>query len=131
TRPFENQYPTLSDILQLTNLGSTQYDSLQASFRQRNWHGINTQYNFTWSKCYDYNSSNRSAEPQQDNPLNLKDMRGLCDYDVRRNFNVDGTYAIPAIHGVGRFGSGWQIGTVYTALSGRPFSVFMPFDTSG
>ena len=34
---------------------------LQASFRQRNWHGINTQYNFTWSNCIDNNSTNRGG----------------------------------------------------------------------
>ncbi len=130
-RPFAAQDPTLSDILQLTNLGFSQYDSLQASFHQRNWHGINTQYNLTWSKCYDLNSLNRSAEPQLDNPLNIKDMRGLCDFDVRLNFNVGGIYSLPAIPHIGRFGTGWQVGTVYTALSGRPFSVFLPFDPSG
>jgi len=130
-RPFATQDPNLSDILQLTNLGFSQYDSLQASFHQRNWHGINTQYNLTWSKCFDSNSSNRSAEPQLDNPLNVQDMRGLCDFDVRLNFNVGGTYGLPTIPHLGRFGTGWQVGTVYTAISGRPFSVLLPFDPSG
>ena len=47
--------------------------------------------------------------------------RGLCDHDVRLNFNVSGLYAFPAIPGVGkRLGEGWQISTIYTAISGRP-----------
>ncbi len=129
--------PTYRHIIQVTNLGKSQYDSLQASFNQRGWHGIDTQYNLTWSKCYDYNSVNRGGAigdyPQLNNvnPIgstalataNIKDNRGQCDHDVRLNFNVAGVYALPGIRALGhRFGDGWQISTVYTAISGRPFT---------
>ena len=130
-RPFASLAPNLSDIVQDTNYGWSQYDSLQTSFRQRNWHGINTQYNLTWSKCLDYNSSDRLEEPQQNNPLDFRGQRGYCDSDVRLNFNTAGTYALPGIARLGRVASGWQIGAVYTAESGRPFSVLLPFDPSG
>jgi hypothetical protein len=130
-RPFASIAPDISDIVQDTDFGWSQYDSLQTSFRQRNWHGLNTQYNFTWSKCTDYNSGDRTGEPQLDNPLDYRGQRGLCDSDVRLNFNVAGTYNLPAIRGLGRVGNGWQIASVYTAESGRPFSVVAPFDPSG
>jgi outer membrane receptor protein involved in Fe transport len=130
-RPFASLAPTLSDIVQDTNHGSSQYDSLQASFRQRKWHGINTQYNFTWSKCIDNESGDRAGEPQLNNPLDLKGQRGRCDSDVRLNFNLAGTFDLPKVQSMGRFGTGWEIGAVYTAESGRPFSVLLPFDPSG
>jgi hypothetical protein len=130
-RPFASIAPNLSDIVQDTNHGSSQYDSLQASFRQRRWHGINTQYNFTWSKCIDNNSTDRLEEPQLNNPVDFKGQRGRCDSDVRLNFNMAGTYELPGLRSLGRFGTGWEIGTVYTAESGRPFSVLLPFDPSG
>src|SRR5262249_10281320 len=50
---------------------------------------------------------------------------GLCDYDRRLNFNVGGVYSMPTIRALGaRLGGGWQLSTIYTALSGKPFSAF-------
>ena len=124
-RPFFNQFPNLRHIVQTTNLGDSQYDSLQASYNQRDWHGLDTAYNFTWSKCFDENSFNRGGTgdyPQLQNPLSIADNRGLCDHDVRLNFNVSGVYSLPTLpHMNERLGKGWQISTIFTAISGRPF----------
>ena len=74
------------------------------------------------------NSVNRGGQgdyPQLNNPLDLRNNRGLCDHDRTLNFNVGGVYSVPNIHGLGtRLGGGWQLSTIYTALSGKPFSVF-------
>ncbi len=125
-RPFSTQFPDLRHIIQTTNLGDSQYDSLQTSFNQRDWHGLDTTYNLTWSKCYDESSFNRGGSgdyPQMQNPLSIRDNRGLCDHDVRLNFNVSGVYSLFTIPGVGeRLGKGWQLSTIYTAISGRPFT---------
>ena len=118
----------LRHVIAATNLGSSQYDSLQVSYNQRTWHGLDTQYNLTWSKCFDLNSVNRGGQgnyPQLNNPLDLKNNRGLCDHDRTLNFNVGGVYSWPTIRPLGsRLGGGWQLSTIYTALSGKPFSVF-------
>jgi hypothetical protein len=139
--------PLFRQVIQATNRATSQYDSLQASFNQRGWHGFDTQYNLTWSKCYDDNSVNRGGgggdHPQinNENPVgstalgvaNIAENRGLCDHDVRLNFNVGGVYAIPKIRMLGeRFGDGWHLSTIYTALSGRPFTPVMGgVDSSG
>jgi len=124
-RPFEAKFPEFKDIIELNNDSKSWYNSLQFSYRQQNWHGLNTQYNLTWANCIDYNSINRGSRtnitPAQ-NPYNPKANRGFCDHDVRLNFNVGGTYDFPKIGALGRFGEGWQIGTVFTAIGGRPFS---------
>ena len=62
-RPYAGQFApqTLRHIIQATNAAKSQYDSLQVSYNQRGWHGLNTQYNLTWSKCMDYNSVNRGG----------------------------------------------------------------------
>jgi carboxypeptidase family protein/TonB-dependent receptor-like protein len=121
-RPFFAQFPTLKHIIQLSNDGRSWYNALQLSFRQQAWHGINTQYNYTLSKCEDYNSDNsrgRNDFPQANNPYNPAANRGPCGFDRRHNFNVGGVYSIPGNNPVTR---GLEVGTVFTALSGRPFT---------
>ena len=128
-RPFETTFPDINHIVQTTNLADSQYDSLQASYNQRDWHGLDTEYNFTWSKCFDESSFNRGGigdYPQLQNPLSIADNRGLCDHDVRLNFNVSGTYDLPTIPHLGeRLGKGWSLSTIFTAISGRPFSILL------
>jgi hypothetical protein len=142
-RPLGASFPDIRHVIAATNEGTSKYDSMQVSYNQRGWHGLDTQYNLTWSKCIDLNSSNRGGQgdyPQinNDNPAtitpftggplahpNFQDGRGLCDHDVRLNFNVGGVYELPKIRTLGTFvGSGWQLSTIYTALTGHPFSVF-------
>jgi hypothetical protein len=130
-RPLFALYPNIEHVIQATNLATSQYDSLQASYNQRAWHGLDTEYNLTWSKCFDDNSTNRGGSgtgdyPQLQNPLNIRDSRGLCDHDVRLNFNVSGVYEFPTIPKAGKYlGKGWELSTIYTALSGRPFTVIV------
>jgi hypothetical protein len=139
--------PTFRHVIQATNFATSQYDSLQTSFNQRGWHGFDTTYNLTWSKCYDDNSVNRGGAgdyPQINNfnpvgstalaQANYQNSHGLCDHDVRLNFNVSGVYKVPGIHALGnRMGNGWQISTIFTAISGRPFTSILTGggDTSG
>jgi hypothetical protein len=108
---------------------------LQASYNQRNWHGLDTRYNLTWSKCYDDNSVNRGGSANGDHPQinntgngqpDIRNNWGLCDHDVRLNFNVGGVYAFPALRDLGqRVGNGWKMSTIYTAISGRPFTALV------
>jgi hypothetical protein len=135
-RPFAASDPTLRHIIQASNGGQSQYDSLQISYNQRQWHGLDTQYNLTWSKCLDYNSVNRGGAgdyPQinNSNPVgstapavaDFANSRGPCDHDVPLNFNIGGVYSFPTFHELGqRIGGGWQLSTIFTAISGRPFT---------
>ena len=142
TRPFDNVFvdsltgtPRYNHIIQATNAAYSRYDSLQTTLSQRNWHGVNLTYNYTFSKCFDENSVNRGGAgdyPQANNPFNPKDSKGLCDHDVTHNFNVSGLYSFPSVPKAPKLiGRGWQISTIYTAISGRPFSALFNGDTSG
>ena len=138
SRPFDNAgpafqtnvggtlVPSFKYIMQLTNAGHSDYNALQASFRQRDWHNINTQYTFTWSNCIDNNSTNRgggSTVPVLENPTYVPDSnRGPCDTDIRRNFSLGGTYTVPKWSALGRAGEGWELGSVFTAITGAPWT---------
>jgi hypothetical protein len=129
-RPFESLYqlngvPNFNYIIQLTNNGYSRYNALQVTYRQRDWHGLNTTVNFTWSNCLDTNSVNRggsSTLPIEENPYNPRSNQGPCDTDVRLNFNAGVVYDFPRWNAAGRWGEGWQIGSVVTALTGRPWT---------
>jgi hypothetical protein len=121
-RPFYRVAPDLAHIIEMNNDGKSWYDALQLSYRQNQWHGINSQYNYTLSKCEDYNSDNsrgRNSFPQANNPYDPAANKGPCDYDRRHNFNLAGTYTFA---GSGPLAGGWAVGSVFTALSGRPFT---------
>jgi hypothetical protein len=134
-RPYDAQFPQLAHIIEVTNDGRSWYDALQISYRQNAWHGINTQYNYTLSSCEDYNSDNsrgRNDFPQANNPYDPAANKGPCSYDRRHNFNVGGAYALPDSDKLGTFSRGWQVATVFTALSGPPFTPNLSsFDRSG
>ena len=138
TRPYDSIFPgEFKHIIQATNLGYSNYNSFQATFAQRNWHGLNLTYNYTLSKCLDTNSVNRggsgvAANPQIENDgtgspdAGIRDQYGSCDHDVPQNFNISGLYSFPTLPFVPKIlGKGFQLSTVYTALSGRPFSALV------
>jgi hypothetical protein len=129
-RPFFSQFPQYRSIAEFTNDSKSWYDSMQLSFRQNSWHGINTQYNYTLSKCTDYNSGSRDGATEQAmNPYDPSNNEGPCNSDIRHNFNVGGSFAIPHTSGSG---GPVQIGAVFTALSGRPYTPGVgTFDQSG
>jgi hypothetical protein len=132
-RPFDSVYqlngaPNFNYIMQLTNDGYSRYNALQVTYRQRDWHGFNTMVNFTWSNCIDTNSVNRggtSTVPIEENPYNPSSNQGPCDTDVRLNFNTGVVYDFPRWRAAGRFGEGWQVGSVVTALTGRPWTALL------
>jgi hypothetical protein len=119
-RPYFGQFPQFRNITEYTNDGKSWYDSVQFSFRQNSWHGINTQYNYTLAKCTDYNSGNRDGATEVAmNPYDPTANEGPCAFDIRHNFNAGGSYGVP---GTSLGGSALTIGAVFTALSGRPFT---------
>jgi len=136
-RPFDsvfqvNGQPNFKYIIQLTNDGYSRYNAMQVTYRQRDWHGLNTMVNFTWSNCIDTNSVNRggtSTIPIAENPYNASSNQGPCDTDVRLNFNAGVVYDFPRVRSLGRLGEGWQIGSVVTVVSGRPWTPLL--STSG
>jgi hypothetical protein len=130
SRPFDSLFlqngsPAFLNVVQLTNDGFSRYNAMQVTYRQRNWHGVNSIVNFTWSNCIDSNSVNRGGAatlPIGLNPYVPGSNEGPCDTDVRLNFNTGVTYDFPKWKALGRFGEGWQIGGIYTGLTGRPWT---------
>jgi hypothetical protein len=111
--------------------GYSNYNALQVDFRQRQWHGLQFDANYTWSHTLGIASQNNwQAAP---NIFTLRNMRltyGPTLYDLRHVVHINGTYDLPLGKGkpflnrsraVDRIVGGWTVGTIYTFQTGNPF----------
>src|SRR5229473_724774 len=46
-------FPNFGSILQLNSSGTSNYNSLQALFKLRSWHGLTSQFAYTWAHALD------------------------------------------------------------------------------
>lgn len=111
--------------------GNSFYDALQVKVRAKIGGGAEIEGSYTWGKTIDTSSgslvgdeySNSIASPLA---FNTKLNRGLADFNVAQNLEVNYTWEIGTpkwANGVGEWAfSGWQIGGVFEASTGVPFT---------
>ncbi len=121
-RPFAAQYPNYGDINQLNSIGDSNYHSLQATFKTRSWHGLNTQFSYTWGHNLDYVSEYRGVIPLDS--TNLRAEYGNGDFDTRHNFVAAWIYEIPGSSwGPKILTHGWQVTSLWSFHTGQPFNI--------
>ena len=54
TRPYYKQFPNIGNVNQLNSNLNANYNSLQATLRSTNWHGLTSQIVYTWRHALDY-----------------------------------------------------------------------------
>jgi carboxypeptidase family protein len=118
-----NAFPQFGPILQLNTIGTSNYNALQTIFRTRGWHGLSSQFAYTWSHALDEVSEYRGAIA--DDAFNLKLDYGNGDFDTRNLFTVDFTYDVPkapwATSGWSkRVFNDWQVSSVMNWHTGQP-----------
>ena len=114
--------------------GYSTYNSMQVDFRQRNWHGLQFDANYTWSHTLGTASQNNwQGQPAI---FTLRDMHlsyGPTLYDLRHVMHINGTFDLPFGKGrmfadrggvVDRLVGGWTVGTIFTFQTGAPFLLF-------
>src|SRR5882762_4051431 len=118
-------FPNFGNILQLNSIGTSNYNSLQSTFRIRTWHGLSSQFGYTWSHALDEISEYRAAVA--DNAYNVKLDYGNGDYDTRHLFTANITYALPkaawASGWSDKLVNGWQLTSLWVLHSGQPFDI--------
>jgi hypothetical protein len=118
-RPYNTEYPFYSQIEYETNLGTENYDGLQASITQRISHGLN----FTVAYTLSHNLSSGAGLLQNEPALSY----GNSSVDVRNTFTYSMTYNVPGLKSPGQVLEGWRINTTVILQSGFPLG---PSDTS-
>jgi len=125
-----NPYAAGSATGQLVSAGYSNYNALQVDLRQGNWHGLQYDANYTWSKSLGVASRNDWTGAFNAFTLrNLAKSYGPSLFDLHHVFHANGTYDLPFGHGrqyLSRSGlldkavGGWTVGTIVTYQSGEP-----------
>jgi carboxypeptidase family protein len=120
----------------LRSLGTTNYHSLQVLVRKRFTHGLQFDFNYTYSKSEDITSALERSGDFQANVLNAWSptaRKSVSDFDVTHQANINGIWELPV--GKGKFVAGntpkwadqiiggWQLSAIFRVTSGLPTSV--------
>src|SRR5580692_7525106 len=141
--PFPYMHPTdprFSAVTQLSTGENSHYNGLQLTAMKRLGHGLQGQFNYTWSRCMDTVSNGGFLQFSAGGilsplPGELARDYGPCDYDIRHNLNAQYVYQLPIhvrSHQLAHVVNGWQISGTMFWHSGVPFSVLStPYSANG
>lgn len=107
------------------NEGYSNYNALQAQFKQRAWQGLQIVASYTWAHAIDNGSSVNLPNPYT-NIYKPSWDRGDSDFDVRHQFSAAVTYEVPRVHGnsvVGALTSGWALDSLFRANTAAPVNI--------
>ena len=141
--PFPYLQPTdprFGAVTQFSTGANSHYSGLQLSAMKRSGHGLQSQINYTFSRCMDEVSNGgflqfSAAAILSPLPGDLRRNYGPCDYDVRHNLDAQYVYQLPIkakSHALSYVLNGWQVSGTFFWHSGLPFSVLStPYSASG
>jgi Carboxypeptidase regulatory-like domain len=133
-----------SSLYAWRSIAPSNYNALQVSLHHRMTHGLQMDFNYTFSKSIDISSnserveaaSNASLLEPNSNIINAwqpQNQRGDSSFDLRHQFNANWIYELPfgrgrafgtnVNRGVDAFIGGWQLTGLFRLTSGFPISV--------
>jgi hypothetical protein len=116
------------------------YDALQADIAKRVSHGFEFHGAYTWGKSIDTLSATEADDAFPNGLFNQlffdpRKSRGLSDFNVAQDFVLSFTWEIPDPAGTSKVPrwalSGWQLGGLYKASTGQPFTPILGGDPVG
>jgi hypothetical protein len=120
--------------------GRSYYDALQIQIKKKIGSASQLAGSYTWSKTIDTGSGSMVGDEYTNSissPLffNLRLNRGLADFNVSHNLNLNYTWVLGAPKWKTEFGvwalGGWQLGGVFEASTGVPFTPGFVGDSLG
>jgi hypothetical protein len=129
-RPFGNPNPNGAVyIFQENSSGRSNYNSLQASLRVNDFHGVNSVANFVWSRSMDNSSDGEdfvpnAAQPADSTSTSPKNEYGPSNFNIPKRFTWVFSYQLPALGGgLQQLKSGWGFDSTVTLQTGQPFTL--------
>lgn len=117
-------FPQYGYINQFESSSSSSYNSLQSSFKIRNWHGVTSTLNYTWGHSIDNASDGQDYVPnasQPDNSFNPGAERASSNFDTRQRVQWFWSYDLPL--GKSRLADGWSLNSIVTYSTGQPVNI--------
>jgi hypothetical protein len=112
-------FPNYGGINQLNSIGTSNYNALQSTLRLRAWHGLSSQFAYTWAHAMDDITAYRGAIPFDS--TNPKAEYGNGDFDTRHNLSATFTWDIPgSSRGPKWVTHGWSVNSLMTFHGGQP-----------
>ncbi len=112
---------SLGNITQVEGTGNSSYNALWTTVSRRFSSGLQFNASYTWSKSIDYNSLSAPTLITVQNSYDLRNDRGLSDFDARHRFVVSGIYELPFKGN--RIKEGWQMAAIVQLQSGNPVNI--------
>jgi hypothetical protein len=120
--------------------GHSYYDGLQMGVVKRMSHGLQAQSSFTYSKAIDDGSASLAGDPFGNSIsglffFNEQSRRGPADFNIGKNFVQNLIWTLPTAHSLhgpaGWAANGWEVGGIFQASSGLPFTPIIGGDVLG
>ncbi|MBV9613798.1 MAG: hypothetical protein JO091_15090, partial [Acidobacteriaceae bacterium] len=111
-----------------SSLGYGNYNALYTRFTTRDWHGLTTSSNFTWSRALGTGSVVQATSSSTTiNPWDMRYAYGPQPFDIKFVYSLLMLYQPPFYKNqkglVGRVLGGWSISPLFTAQSGAPLEI--------
>ncbi len=115
------------------------YHALQIDFRQKQWHGMQFDVNYTYSHTLGLQPDTQWLGTVTE--FSIRDLRnsyGPTTFDLRHAIHASGTFDLPFGNGkaflnrtgaVDKIVGGWTIGAIVTYQTGLPFQIFGGYGT--
>ena len=125
-----NPYSAGQPVYYMDAIGYSNYNALQVEYRQKPWHGLQFDANYTWSHTLGLATPNQwTSQSTQYTLRDLRESYGPTLFDLRNVVHANGTYDLP--FGKGRqwlnhggvtnaILGGWTLGDIFTFQTGAP-----------
>ncbi len=127
-------YPNLADGTVNCTCANSSFNSLQVTYLNRHFAGLDFQGAYAYAHSIDNSSGNSNGVGIQ-NPANLRLYRANSDFDIRHNLVLSWSYELPfgrgkrfaaGAHGVVQnVVGGWRFNGIDTFAAGSPFTPVM------
>jgi hypothetical protein len=129
-----NPYSAGEPVYYMDSNGYSNYNALQLDYRQKAWHGVQFDANYTWSHTLGLATPNQwTSQSPQYTLRNLNQSYGPTLFDLRNVVHVNGTFDLPFGKGrqwlnrggvVNEVLGGWTVGDIFTFQTGAPQQIF-------
>jgi carboxypeptidase family protein len=129
--------PALGAFQIFENSAGSNYHSLQMEMLKRYSNGYQFTVAYTWSHALDDVSDIfpiAGAPIVAQNSFNLRGERASANFDIRHRFAASLIWDLPFYRDTkgtaARWLGGWQVGTIFQAHTGQPFTLTLPNDAN-